>query len=107
MTLSEKIIEIAEERNATFSELARIAGLDPTIISRMVNCKRVGNKTISKLVKAFGKDFEELYKLDVKLYVSGDYTKFPEDVVKNIEESLEKTKNNVWFRLCSKHIDKS
>lgn len=61
MTLSEKIIEIAEERNATFSELARIAGLNPTIISRMVNCERVGNKTISKLVKAFGKDFEQFY----------------------------------------------
>jgi hypothetical protein len=61
MTLSEKIIEIAEERNATFSELARTAGLDPTIISRMVNCKRVGNKTISKLVKAFGEDFEQFY----------------------------------------------
>lgn len=59
MNLSEKIIEIAEERNATFSELAKIAGLDPTIISRMVNCKPVGNKTIGKLVKAFGKDFEQ------------------------------------------------
>lgn len=43
--------------------------------------------------KAFTKDFEELYKYDAKLYVSGDYSKFPEDIAKKIEESLEKTKN--------------
>lgn len=49
--------------------------------------------------KAFGKDFKELYDLDVKLFISGDYKKFPSDVIKNIEESLEKTKNNKSHKL--------
>lgn len=61
MSLSEKIIEVAEERDITFAELAKIAGVDKATISRMVNCKHVGNKAISKLVNAFGKEFERYY----------------------------------------------
>lgn len=44
--------------------------------------------------KAFEKDFEEVYKYDTKLYVSGDYSKFPQDIALKIEKALEKTKNN-------------
>lgn len=61
MNLSEKIIEIAEEKNIAFSELAKLAGVDPTTISRIANYKNVGNKTIKRLVDAFGKEFEEYY----------------------------------------------
>lgn len=49
--------------------------------------------------KAFDSDFNELIKKDTKLYISGDYTKFPKDIVEKIEESLEKSKNNKSHKL--------
>ncbi len=37
---------------------------------------------------------EKLKKNDVKIQVLGDYTKFPKDIVKDIEDLLEETKNH-------------
>lgn len=49
--------------------------------------------------KAFDKDFDELLGSDTRLYISGDYTRFPSDIVEKIENLLEKTKDNTSHKL--------
>lgn len=58
---------------------------------------------IFSLVRDFIKtDLPEIYKYDAKIVVSGDYTKFPPDLIEALEECLEKTKNGKTFifNLC-------
>lgn len=62
MTLQEKIIEEIEKRQVTRAELARMAGVDPTVISGIINGNRgIGNGMITRFVEAFGEDFEQYY----------------------------------------------
>lgn len=62
MTLAERIIGIAKERNISFAELGRIAGIERTTISMITTGKSEGgNPTIKKLVEAFGDEFEQYY----------------------------------------------
>lgn len=44
--------------------------------------------------KVFTKDFDKLVNDNVKLYISGDYSIFPKDIIEKIDEALEKSKNN-------------
>lgn len=44
-------------------------------------------------------DFNELFSKDVKLNIMGDYTKFPADLVTEIEKAVEKTKEKTKFVL--------
>ena len=56
--------------------------------------------SIFTLIRDFVKtDLNEIYNYDVKLVVSGDYSKFPSDLVNALEECLEKTKNGKTFIL--------
>ena len=56
--------------------------------------------TIFSLVRDFVKnDLEEIYNYDVKVVASGDYTKFPADLVEELEKCFEKTKNGKTFIL--------
>ena len=56
--------------------------------------------TIFSLVRDFVKnDLEEIYNYDVKVVASGDYTKFPADLVEELEKCFEKTKNQKTFIL--------
>jgi undecaprenyl diphosphate synthase len=53
-----------------------------------------------KLFREFiDNDFNEINKYDVKFNIMGDYTKFPNDLVKAIEDCLVKTKDNKTFTL--------
>ncbi len=59
--------------------------------------------TLFELFRDFiRKDLQELLQKNVKFMVSGDYKKFPDDLVEAIEESLEKTKNHTGMviNLC-------
>lgn len=44
-------------------------------------------------------DFNEIEGKNARLNIMGDYTKFPDDLVKEIEKALEETKNNDGFVL--------
>jgi undecaprenyl diphosphate synthase len=44
-------------------------------------------------------DFNEVEGKNARLNIMGDYTKFPDDLVKEIEKALEETKNNDGFVL--------
>ncbi len=59
--------------------------------------------TIFSLLRDFIKnDLDDVFANDVKLVVSGDYTKFPQDLVEELELNMEKTKNNtkLILNLC-------
>ena len=49
--------------------------------------------------KMFTKEFESFVADDVKLHVSGDYSKFPADIVEKVEDALEKSKDNKGYNL--------
>lgn len=65
MTLQEKIMEIIEQNNLTYTDLSKIVGTDPATVSRIVNNKRVGNNTIEKFAKVFGAEFEQFYEYHI------------------------------------------
>lgn len=103
--------------------LTRVAGHKAGVIAckaTVQNCFDLGIKVVSfyafstenwkrpqkevdaifSLVRDFVKtDLQEIYKYDAKVVVSGDYTKFPADLVEALEECLEKTKNGKTFIL--------
>lgn len=55
---------------------------------------------LMNLFRDFIKDqMDEIYSYDVKFNLLGDYTKFPNDLVKEIEKAVEKTKNRKTFTL--------
>ena len=60
------------------------------------------DKEVKYLINIFrkyiGKSFKEAYP-EVRLNIMGDYTKFPENLVKNAEAVLEATKNETQFVL--------
>lgn len=56
--------------------------------------------TIFSLVRDFvNTDLKEIESYDAKLVVSGDYSKFPADLIKALEDCLERTKNGKTFIL--------
>ena len=61
MTLSERIIKVAKEKNISFSELGRISGDNRTVISKAVKGWKIGNQAIKRLADAFGEEFEQHY----------------------------------------------
>lgn len=61
MNLSEKIISEIEKRKIKQSDLARLIGVDSTVVSSIIKGRRVGNLTISRLVKALGPEYEQYY----------------------------------------------
>lgn len=60
-------------------------------------------KEVDHLIEIFRNvidtEFDDILGDNTRLYISGDYTRFPDDLAEKVERLLEKTKNNTGHRL--------